>query len=92
MNPTCGTCKYFKRREVGNIMGACHSRGPSVMFGGMLTDANGQQVRNLRTGQFVPNIDSYWPPVPDTEWCGDHAARPVGDIDLSKLAVEELAE
>lgn len=72
-------------------MGNCHSRAPVVMFSGMANDVQGQPVRNPRNGQFLPNIDSYWPMVPDTEWCGDHTARLVKDVDLSELKPEELA-
>lgn len=71
-------------------MGHCHSRAPTVMFSGMANDVQGRPVQNPRNGQHLPNIDSYWPAVPDTEWCGDHQARLVKDVDLSELQPEEL--
>ena len=92
MNPTCASCRFFKRRNVGQAMGTCHSRAPVVMFIGMANDANGQPLRNMHTGQYLANIDTFFPAVPDTEWCGDHTARLIKDVDLSKLEPEELKE
>jgi hypothetical protein len=90
MNPTCGSCRFFKRRETGKIMGNCHSRAPVVMFSGMAVDIQGQQIRNPMTGQFMANFDTFFPALPDTEWCGDHQPRLVKDLDLSALKPEEL--
>lgn len=91
MISTCGSCRFFRRRETGHPMGHCHSRAPAVMFVGMANDIKGHPIQHPASGQFMANVDSFWPALPDTEWCGDHQPRLVKDVDLSELKPEELA-
>lgn len=78
----CGTCRFFRRNQVGQPVGVCRARPPVPIMAGMVQHS----VRGP-----IPMINTYWPEIPDTEWCGDFARKAYGmGIDLSKLAVEEL--
>lgn len=76
----CGRCKFFRRIEVMQASGHCRSRPPFVVSGGF---AQGQ-----------PQALTYWPTVPDTEWCGDWTERPravsTAGIDLAKVDASDI--
>lgn len=77
---SCGNCMWFRRGKVGQPMGVCRQSPPTVVLIGMAQDPVTQRQ--------VPVTDTFWPQVPDTELCGQHQARPVVDIDLTKLDAE----
>lgn len=77
---TCGECKFFRRVAPMQPMGTCHAGPPTLILLG-------------RTHDNRPVTDSFWPMVPDTEFCGGwkQAPRPSAlNIDLTKLDVEQL--
>lgn len=78
MSEECGSCRYFRRISVGHPQGVCRARPPTPM---MITIA-----KNPVTGDPFPVINTYWPEVPDVEWCGDYTRKPMGAaIDLEKM-------
>lgn len=82
---SCGNCRYWKRQELMKPGGFCRQKPPTVFLVGM-----GKTV----VGDPYPLAGSYWPQVPDTEWCGawvEAAPAPKLKIDLDKLNVDELA-
>lgn len=87
MTPTCGSCRYFKRGEIGKPIGTCHGNPPQVMLTGM--------QQHPITQQPIPITNSFWPLIADTEYCGLHTVRTTADhvagIDLSKLEPDQLA-
>lgn len=81
---SCGDCKFFRRVRPMQPIGKCH-RNPPVTF------VVGQVKSQL--GQVQALADSFWPTVPDTDFCGEWKAAPrhaALDIDLTKLDVEQL--
>jgi hypothetical protein len=42
------------------------------------------------TGELFPAVKTYWPEIPDTEWCGEYAQRPFAQVDLEKLDEADL--
>jgi hypothetical protein len=43
-------------------------------------------AKNPVTGDPFPVINTYWPEVPDTEWCGDYTRKAFGAAnDLEKM-------
>ena len=65
----CMNCNAWVRRSAGNKMGTCHANPPVLLLAPMerqVTTPNGIQT------QFIPSVDGYWPPVPDTECCRKH--------------------
>lgn len=84
MTESCGNCKFFRRVQPMQPMGKCH-RNPPVTY------VVGQQKTPL--GQVQTLADSFWPVVPDTDFCGEWkiAGRPAAaSIDLTTLDVKEL--
>ena len=78
----CGSCRFFKR--VPNMRGGlCRSRAPVPILIGMAKDPI--------TGNVFPQVNTFWPQIPDTEWCGsyDHGID-VSAIDISKLGAVDL--
>jgi hypothetical protein len=85
--PTCGSCKWFARRLIGQPHGDCHGAAPIPMIVGMVPPhLAGQPSR--------PVVDSYFAPVMDTTLsCRVHEPRLIGrGIDLSSLTPEEITE
>ena len=83
----CGNCQFFRRAAPNQPLGVCRARPPVPMLVGML--------KHPVTQEPVPRNDSFWPQVPDTEWCGAHQERPrmsknAPEIDLGKLDITEL--
>lgn len=79
----CGNCAYFKRVSVGQQGGLCRARPPVPLMVGM--------AQNPMTKEPFPVINTYWPQIPDSEWCGDHNPALIGrEIDLSQLSEAEL--
>lgn len=80
---TCGNCKFFRRVQPMQIMGTCHGRPPTLLLLG-------------RTQAGQPVTDSFWPIVPETEFCGAFVrqisarAQALEHIDMSKLNIEDL--
>lgn len=80
---SCGSCRFFRRLTVGMPNGVCRPRPPVPMVVGI--------IKHPTTGEMFPKVNTYWPEVPDSEWCGYYERKAFGaGIDLSKLAVEEL--
>lgn len=83
MDENCGSCRFFRRQTIGQPLGVCRARPPVPMMIGM----NKHPV----SGEMLPVINTYWPQVPDTEWCGGFERKAFGkNIDLSKLEPAEL--
>lgn len=80
----CGSCKFFRRAEMGNPMGVCRERPPVPMLIGA--------AKHPITQQQTPVCNTFWPQIPDTEWCGHWMIRTaVGtEIDISKLDLAAL--
>jgi|HubBroStandDraft_5_1064220.scaffolds.fasta_scaffold583033_1 hypothetical protein len=71
--PGCGSCNFFRRIQLGQAMGHCRARPPTLVLLGM--NANHKPV-----------TDTFWPMVPDHEWCGEFEVRPsFGEIDFTEL-------
>lgn len=78
----CGSCMYFRRGNPGQPLGVCRARPPVPMMVGT--------AKNM-AGQMVPLTDTFWPQVPDTEWCGSWSSRlELSAIDLTALQPEEM--
>ena len=60
---TCGKCDAFNRQAVGQPAGTCRCHPPVPIMVGVATDP--------KTGQQFPNVQTFWPQVPDTAGCGD---------------------
>lgn len=79
----CGSCRFFRRIQVGQPGGVCRARPPVPMVTGM--------IKHPVTGEMLPHVNTYWPQIPDSEWCGGFERRPYGvAIDLSKLDAAEM--
>lgn len=78
-NETCGSCKFFVRDAPMQIMGKCHEAPPTLLLLG-------------RAQNGLPVVDTFWPPVPDTEFCGRHQlSKPrAASINLAEIATESL--
>lgn len=77
---TCGSCKFFVRDAPMQIMGKCHGVPPTLLLLG-------------RAQNGLPIVDSFWPPVPDTETsCGTYQLpKPrAASINLAEIATESL--
>ena len=75
---SCGTCRYWRRSAPLQPIGLCRRRPPTLVFMGTLQGGK-------------PVTDTFWPMVPDLEWCGEHAARGNGrTIDLAAIDVDAL--
>ena len=87
MNETCGSYRYFRRKEIGKPIGTCHANPPQLVLTGM--------AEHPITRQAIPMTHSFWPILGDTEFCGLHTVRTAADniaaIDLSKLEPDQLA-
>lgn len=80
---TCGNCRYFRRVEVGRALGHCRESPPSIVA----------LVRTQSDGSVVSVADTFWPMVPDGEWCGAWVAKPAFDakaIDLKSLDADAI--
>lgn len=80
---TCGNCRYFRRAEVGRALGHCHESPPSVVA----------LVKTTPDGQVFTTADTFWPMMPDSEWCGAWIAKAAFDaraIDLKSLNTEAI--
>ena len=73
----CGGCAFFKRIRIGQPGGFCRARPPSVLMVGM---GEGFDRRP------IPVVNTYWPQVPDTEWCGEWGPK----LDLTAIDPEAL--
>lgn len=85
---SCGNCRFWKRQTPGHPDGLCRGGRPTVLLVGMAPHP-------LSPKQGVPMVNSFWPPAPESEWCGDWeekkaSAASYSTIDLSKL--KELPE
>lgn len=80
----CGSCKFFRRAEPMNPVGVCRALPPTVMMVGM--------SKHPISGQQVPVTNTYWPQIPDSEWCGAWLLRTAmgANIDLTKIDVDAL--
>ena len=79
----CSGCRYFKRAAgIGSPVGICRSRPPVPLMLGIGKDA---------LGNSQPVIQTYWPQIPDTEWCGDWQAKvDMGLLDAMALENAEV--
>ena len=77
----CGTCRFFRRAEIGQPGGVCRANPPTPVMAGML--------KHPITGELFPAVKTYWPEIPDTEWCGAYLRKPFGKVDLEKLVPAE---
>lgn len=66
----CGNCIYFRRlpvdpKNLGQPIrgGICKRRPPTAII---------LMAQNPVTGRVIPQLQSQFPPVPDTELCGDY--------------------
>jgi hypothetical protein len=87
MSETCGMCHFFRRIKPMQPMGTCRFGPPTPCVVGM--------VQHSVTHQQQAVSDSFWPQIPDTDWCGawrmrDRTAADLPKIDLSKLDVDAL--
>lgn len=78
----CGTCRFFRRAQIGQQGGVCRARPPVPLMLGML--------KHPVTGEMFPAVKTYWPEIPDTEWCGGYTRKAFGKVDLEKLDAAEL--
>lgn len=80
---SCGSCRFFRRLQVGQAGGVCRAWPPVPMVAGIM--------KHPTTGETFPRVNTYWPEIPDSEWCGAYEKRAHGaGIDLGKLDIEEL--
>jgi hypothetical protein len=77
----CGSCRFWKRHRDGQPGGVCRERQPTAIMVGM-------QPHPIAKDRGMPIIDSFWPPIPEGEWCGQWEApkAPLSEIDLSRLS------
>ena len=78
MKPACGNCGAFKRLMIGQTMGLCRSRAPVPILVGMINGDGGP----------MPVVNTYFPQVPDNEWCGDY--MPLKALTVPRLDLAEL--
>ena len=76
---TCGSCKFFRRLGPMQPMGDCHEGPPTALLLG-------------RAQNGLPVVDTFWPRVPDTEFCGAHQLpkHRAESINLAEIAPEAL--
>lgn len=63
MKPTCKACAYFIATQAEN--GECRREAPTAFF----ALSNGGL-----SGKPQPMIFSGWPPVTQTQWCGEYSS------------------
>lgn len=83
---SCGNCQYFRRIEPKHPGGVCRARPPIPVMVGM--------AKHPVSGQPVAVINTYWPEIPDVEWCGAHELRAdiaLQSIDLSRLDTTDVS-
>ena len=78
----CGSCRFFRRAEIGMPGGVCRRVPPVPVMAGML--------KHPITQELFPAVKTYWPEIPDTEWCGEYVQRPFSQVDLEKLDEADL--
>jgi hypothetical protein len=78
---SCGSCRFWRRNEKGKPSGVCRQTQPTAFIVAMV-------AHQIMKNQQIPIVDSFWPPIPESEWCGQWNAAPksYADIDLSKLS------
>ncbi len=59
----CAGCCFWKRITEGQPMGLCHFNPPTLLLLGM-------RQHPVMPNQGVPVTDTFWPAVPESEWCG----------------------
>lgn len=64
----CGQCAFFHRQMVGQPAGTCRRHPPLPIMVGAITEPG--------TNRQYPNIQTFWPQVPDTAGCGDWVKAP----------------
>ena len=79
----CGTCRYFRRAQIGQPLGVCRARPPVPVMAGM--------VKHPVTGEAFPQVKTYWPEIPDSEWCGTYIRKPFGVADLEQMDAAEAS-
>ena len=81
---SCASCAAFFRFGPDAKAGACRAHAPVPMITGMIQpQLQGQRPR--------PLIDSFWPSVGESDWCGEH--RPgAGRTAVPVVTPDALAE
>jgi hypothetical protein len=71
----CGNCRYWAEgdgdEENAWAQGTCRSELPRVVT----YSAAAPVVVHGKPGPAQLNVQSYWPPVTPSEWCGRHRRR-----------------
>jgi hypothetical protein len=78
---SCGSCRFWRRNEKGKPSGVCRQTQPTAFIIAMV-------AHPIMKNQQIPIVDSFWPPIPESEWCGQWEApkAPLSEIDLSRLS------
>ena len=79
----CGSCRFFRRNEIGQPRGVCRSLPPVPLMSGM--------AKHPVSGELFPVIKTYWPEIPDTEWCGGYVRKVYTPLDLESAELEGSA-
>lgn len=89
MPENCGSCRFFVRIVPLQPHGCCHERPPTLILVGMRPpEIAGQMPR--------PLTNTFWPMIPDTEWCGAWTERTavierrLPQIDLDRLTPDAI--
>lgn len=89
MPETCGNCRFFVRSAPLQAHGNCRAKPPTALVVGM-------RPPQLQGQQPQPVVDSFWPLVLDTLWCGSYRERTavlersLPQIDLEKLTPDAI--
>jgi len=75
---TCSNCRYWQAgiddKGEWSAQGTCRREGPRVVtFSGPPSLIGGG--RSAASAPTTLNVQSYWPPVTPSEWCGRHERR-----------------
>lgn len=83
MIESCGNCRFWRRVQPMQPMGHCRFNPPTPLVVGM--------QQNKITQQVQPIVDSFWPMLPDTEWCGGWGLR-LGAVDMKELDARQFED
>lgn len=85
MTESCGNCRFWLRAQVLQPGGWCRFNPPVTLAVG--------QTLNKITNEPTPRIDTAFPVIMDTGWCGKWAPRPSIDVralDMAQLDPEAM--
>jgi hypothetical protein len=82
MESNCGNCLFFRRNVALQPIGKCRFNPPVTHVIGT--------TQHPQTRHQVPHVGTYFPELPDTEWCGAYSRRQPKQVAMAQINLERL--